>query len=435
MKVNLGIDANGHWHTQFYGIGKQLQTVLIINNMDLARALKSAGVPRVIHRFTNPDGFHDEGYNEHRNTPFPVYAEKLAQAHGYNNKDIILSLANEASTELNLTSYRTMNQYFADAMEYLAKKGFILAGYNSPPASCDPMLVDGGAYDPLIEVAHKYPDNIILCFHDYDDFALVRFGANDEKDYSRLDDRGYVAKENWSKRIVPGASWHLYHYTRVIERARKLGKRIKVGITEIGYSNIDDDGTKGQVERLNRKYPKPPVNAPILNGQMTLHNYWADVYPQWSWDKVCDEQLRHYLGLVGQFYPEVIFATFYAFAYGDLHGQNIWNTPLVERIIAINGSPPLPPKPPAPPVTPPAPENWALCMASPKLSSYVHLRKGTSTSTESLYKVGFNTRCLVWFEGMITDKAGYKWLPMKITHSGVTIEGYVRRDVVRVWYI
>jgi len=429
--IDLGIDVNGDWHSQFYPVGRELKTCLIINNMGLARALKSAGVPRVIHRYTKPLGFHDEGYNAHRNIPSITYGETLALAHGYNNRDIIISLANEASTSRDPVSYTEMHQYFADAMEYLATRGFVVAGYNSPPSSCDSMLVDAGAYDPLIEVADKYPDNIILCFHDYDDFSLVRFGANDEKDYTRLDDRGYVAKENWSKRIKPATSWHLYHYTRVIDRARKLGKHIKVGITEIGYSNIDDDKTKAHVERLNRKYPKTPVNAPILNGQMTLHNYWTDVYPHQSWDMVCDEQLRHYLRLVEQAYPEVLFATFYAFGYGGQHGQDIWNSPLVNRIIAISKESGAVPQTPPPTAKPPIRENWALCMASPALKSYANLRAGTSTNTPELTRIYPRTPCLAWFEGIVTDKAGYRWLPMQVGNT----RGYVRRDVVRVWYV
>ncbi|HRF97197.1 MAG TPA: hypothetical protein PLZ51_18440, partial [Aggregatilineales bacterium] len=88
--------------------------------------------------------------------------------------------------------------------------------------------------------------------------------------------------------------------------------------------------------------------------------------------------------------------------------------------------------PPKPPVTPPARENWALCMASPNLiAGWANLRQGSGTDTPILAREVFNPPCLVWFEGMVIGKDGYKWLPMKVGEK----RGFVRRNLVRVWYV
>lgn len=337
--VLTGFVANGDW-SQYESIGRVVGASVIVNNMALARSLKNAG-RFVIHRFTNPSGFHDEGYNEHRNIPFQQYAEKLIQAHGYNNIDIPMSVGNEMSTGFSIAEYRGMCEYVAKAIEYIAEKGFTVYGWNSPPASHDAFLVNGGAYDPLIDVFHRLRNKAVMCFHDYDDFNLVRH-FNDEKDYKRLDDRNYATKENWSKVINPSSSWHLYHYTRIIERARQLGKPIRAGITELGWSNIPDPNTQGDVNRLNAMFPRTPVNDSILNGQMTLGAYWAHVYPNWSLEDVVREQLAHYLGLVRQFYPEVEFAVIYAYRYGQSHGQDV-SDQTVSSVISLSqtSTPPL----------------------------------------------------------------------------------------------
>lgn len=337
--MHVGFVANGDW-SQYEAVGNMVGASVIVNNMALARALKNAG-RFVIHRFTNPSGFHDEGYNEHRNIPFTQYAEKLIQAHGYENIDIPMSVVNEASTSFSIEAYREMCQYFAGAIEYIVNKGFTVYGWNSPPASHDAFLVNGGAYDPLIDVFHRLRSKAVMCFHDYDDFNLVRH-FNDEKDYNRLDDRNYVAKENWAKVINTGSSWHLYHYTRIIERARQLGKPIRAGITELGWSNIPDGGTASAVARLNSMFPRTPINDSALNGQMTLGAYWAHVYPNWSLEDVIREQLTHYLGLVRNLYPEVEFAVIYAYRYGQAHGQDVTDQ-TIHTVASLSQTTPPPP--------------------------------------------------------------------------------------------
>lgn len=337
--MKTGLVVNGLWRSQYPPIGRAVGVSLIVNNMALARSLQTAG-KFVIHRYTNPSGFHDEGYNAHRNIPHTQYAEKLIQAHGYDNIDIPMYATNEASTSLNLTAYRDMCQYFANTYQYIHDKGFTVYGWNSPPASHDSYLVDNGAYDPLINFFSANRDRAVMCFHDYDDFTLVRFN-NDEKDYKRLDDPNYVAWSKWSEVINPASSWHLYHYTRVIERARLLNKPIRAGLTELGWSNIPDNGTASETARLNAMFTRTPVNDSLLNGQMTLGAYWKHVYPQSSLEEAIKDQLAHYVMLTRKFYPEVEFFTFYAYKYGEEHGQHV-SDETISTIASMSQAPTAP---------------------------------------------------------------------------------------------
>lgn len=346
--MKFGYKINGDWASQAYPIAGQLPVSVVVNNMALARSLKNSG-KFVIHRFTHLNGVQDEGFNDfHKSIGAIEYANRLAQAHGLNNRDIWLYVFNEPSIG-NPTDMLTFITYAIATFTRLKELGFSVVGLNTPPASYPSEWVNSGVYDPLINYAHNNKTSFILGFHDYSDLSLVRFGNADAKDYSQMDNRAYVAPANWSIAVNPPTAWHIFHITRLLVRAREQGKRIRLGCTELGFSEMPDTANLPDVRRINAKYPKTPVNAPTLNGQHTLHAYWQDMYPNWSWEQVVMEQLKWYSRLA---WSEIEFATLYAFGFGGGAGQDFWNDNEFHRqFIAwqkVGGTPPQPPVTPPP---------------------------------------------------------------------------------------
>jgi hypothetical protein len=164
-------------------------------------------------------------------------------------------------------------------------------------------------------------------------------------------------------------------------------------------------------QTVDAHYP-PSDGARSLDGGMSLRNLYQKAYPHWSLEEALVEQLAW----MDTIYPENVEGMLiYAYGTGD-DGQNYAGARtlhdlMVKRFGEVG--------------------NWAMCMASPKASFYVNLRAGTSTKTDVIHVITPFTPCRVWFEGMVTDSKGYRWLPMRVGDK----QGYVRRDVVRVWYI
>lgn len=345
--MKTGYKISGDYPTQAYPIASQLPVSIVVNNMSLARSLRNAG-KMVIHRYTSIEGNVDEGFSLWHKSMSPVqYAEKLASAHGAGNKDIFIYVFNEPNVG-SIPDMRVFITYAIATFTRLRELGFDVVGVNTPPASYPADWVNAGAYDPLINYAHTFKTSFILGYHDYSDFSIVRFGSTDAKDYSQLDNRAYVAPSNWSTGINPTTAWHIFHITRLLVRARGQNKRIRLGCTELGFSEMPDTANLPDVRRLNAKYPKTPVNAPTLNGQHTLHAYWQDMYPSLTWEGVVIAQLKWYSRLA---YSEIEFATLYAFGFGGSAGQDYWNdnsfhSQLIEWQRGNNTTTP-------PPVTPP----------------------------------------------------------------------------------
>jgi hypothetical protein len=344
MMMKIGYKINGDWHTQAYPIAIQLPVSVVVNNLTLARALADAG-KMVIHRFTHIGSQQDEGFsNWHKQMPPELYGQKLIDAHG-NNTDIWMYVFNEPNVG-NEADMRMFIAYAVRAFSYILSRGYKVVGANTPPASYPEKWVNAGVYDELIDFAHTNRDKFIIGYHDYSDYHLVRFG-NDEKDYDQLDNPDYVKQSNWSTIIRSSTAWHLHHITRLIIRARERGKTIRLGATELGYSTMPDTANLRGAKALNDKYPPHR-----LNGQHTLFSYWASMYPQWSWEQVILEQTKQYAKIA---YPEVEFATFYAFGFGGADGQDFWNDDQFHRLLInwqnVNTSSQTPPL--NPPVAPP----------------------------------------------------------------------------------
>jgi len=318
--MKLGYKINGDWN-QALPIAGQLPVSVVVNNLGMARELRNQG-KFVVHRFTHINGVQDEGWGDfHKSIGAIEYANRLANAHGVNNKDIFIYVMNEPHAG-NADDMRALIAYSIATFTRLKELGFSVVGLNTPPASYPSEWIDSGVYDPLTIYAHNNKTSFILGYHDYSDLSIVRFGANDAKDYSQMDNRAYVAPANWSTSINPPTAWHILAISRLIVRARAQGKRIRLGCTELGFSEMPDTANLPDVRRINNKYPKTPVNSPTLNGQHTLHAYWQDMYPNWGWEQVVLEQLKWY-SRVG--YAEIEFATLYAFGFGGGAGQDFWN--------------------------------------------------------------------------------------------------------------
>lgn len=346
--MKLGYKINGDWSSQAYPIAGQLPVSVVVNNMALARSLKNSG-KFVIHRFTSINGQTDEGLSQwHKSIGAIEYANLLAQVHGLNNRDIWLYVFNEPHAG-NADDMRALVAYSIATFNRLRELGFSVVGLNTPPASYPAEWVNAGVYDPLTTYANDNKTSFILGFHNYSDLSIARFGANDAKDYAQMDNRAYVAVSNFSTAINPSTAWHMFDISRLIVRARAQGKRIRAGCTELGFSEMPDTANLPDVRRINAKYPKTPVNTPNLNGQHTLHAYWQDMYPNWSWEQIVLEQLKWYSRLA---YSEIEFATLYAFGFGGGAGQDYWNDNTFHSMLIqwqkVGGTPPQPPVTPPP---------------------------------------------------------------------------------------
>ena len=402
MAIKIGYNYNGGWYTQAQPIASQLSCALVINNMALAKSLVQSN-KIIIHRYTDLNGVKDEGFGEwHKSIGALAYADELIKAHGAQNKDVWMIAFNEPNVGT-LEDMVFFIGYAIQVFNRLRLAGFKVVGINTPLASIPADWVNAGAYDPMIDYAHAYRYVFIWGYHDYSDFALVRFGANDEKDYSRLDDRGYVAPANWSKVINPATSWHLFHITRVIQRARDMGKRPRFGATELGYSEVEDSNTEAQVNRLNSIFPASPVGG-VLNGQHTLHAYWRAMYPDWSWEQVVMEQLKWYSARA---WVEIEFGMLYGFAFGGEHGQDFWNDGAFHAML-INWQKEVIV---TPPVIPPPIGGKSVYLTS--TGSSTNIRKGASTATAIIGAVTVDTPAILmetangWHEILWDGRIGY----------------------------
>ncbi|MDX2078310.1 MAG: hypothetical protein SFZ02_17890, partial [bacterium] len=215
-------------------------------------------------------------------------------------------------------------------------------------------------------------------------------------------------------------------------RATKLGLPITPTVyTEAGWGKMSDlpDHDPSYYPTMDAYYP-PSDGARSLDGGLSYRHLYQKAYPQWSLEQALVEQLAWLDGILP---PNVEGILIYGYGTGD-DGQDYGGNRELHRLMVQKFKAGTY-NPPKPPVTPPARENWALCMASPVLPGNVNFRPQIGTDNIPLRTIGFNTPCLVWFEGIVKDKDGYRWLPMQIAVKGVTMRGYARRDLLRVWYV
>jgi len=293
---------------------------------------------------------------------------------------------------------------------------------NFAPANERADWADAGVYDPVLREIAKYPGRAYYGGHAYA-YGWLPSGTGHVSplDIKPPRDLSAMHQNRWAKanQINPRTAPHILRTSIITNlRSRKIGLGdTPTVLTEIGWGKMSDllDHDPALYQTMDAHYP-PSDGARSLDGGMSLRNLYQKAYPHWS----LEESLVEQLAWMDTIYPEnVVGMLIYAYGTGD-DGQNYAGARTLHDLMVKRFG---------------AGENWALCMASPRLSAWVNLRAGGSKQTDELARIYPSTPCLVWFEGMVTDDKGYRWLPMQITVKGVATRGYSRRDLLRVWYV